>query len=221
MAAGKLRAVVCTSSLDLGVDWGDVDLVINVGAPKGCIAAAAADRPLQPPARRAVARPCWCRPTASRCWNAAPRSTRSPRTRRTRRRCAPARSTCWRSTFSGARLRRAVSSPTSCIAEVRTAAPYARARARGFRRRGRFRRHRRLRAEGLRALRQDPAGQGRPLAHHASARGAALPHECRHHRRSRHAEGAAGALARERRGIGPSRAAAGCSARSRNISSRR
>ncbi|HZS64231.1 MAG TPA: ligase-associated DNA damage response DEXH box helicase [Xanthobacteraceae bacterium] len=35
MAAGRLRAVVCTSSLDLGVDWGDVDLVINVGAPKG------------------------------------------------------------------------------------------------------------------------------------------------------------------------------------------
>ncbi len=35
MAEGKLRAVVCTSSLDLGVDWGDVDLVINVGAPKG------------------------------------------------------------------------------------------------------------------------------------------------------------------------------------------
>jgi ATP-dependent Lhr-like helicase len=35
MTAGKLRAVVCTSSLDLGVDWGDIDLVINVGAPKG------------------------------------------------------------------------------------------------------------------------------------------------------------------------------------------
>jgi ATP-dependent Lhr-like helicase len=35
MAAGKLRAVVATSSLDLGIDWGDVDLVINVGAPKG------------------------------------------------------------------------------------------------------------------------------------------------------------------------------------------
>jgi ATP-dependent Lhr-like helicase len=35
MSAGRLRAVVCTSSLDLGVDWGDVDLVINVGAPKG------------------------------------------------------------------------------------------------------------------------------------------------------------------------------------------
>jgi ATP-dependent Lhr-like helicase len=35
MAAGKLQGVVCTSSLDLGVDWGDVDLVVNVGAPKG------------------------------------------------------------------------------------------------------------------------------------------------------------------------------------------
>ena len=35
MASGRLRGVVCTSSLDLGVDWGDVDLVINIGAPKG------------------------------------------------------------------------------------------------------------------------------------------------------------------------------------------
>ncbi len=35
MAVGKLRGVVCTSSLDLGIDWGDIDLVITVGAPKG------------------------------------------------------------------------------------------------------------------------------------------------------------------------------------------
>jgi ATP-dependent Lhr-like helicase len=35
MAAGRLRAVIATSSLDLGIDWGDIDLVINVGAPKG------------------------------------------------------------------------------------------------------------------------------------------------------------------------------------------
>lgn len=35
MVAGKLKAVVATSTLDLGIDWGDVDLVVNVGAPKG------------------------------------------------------------------------------------------------------------------------------------------------------------------------------------------
>ena len=34
MAEGRLRAIVCTGSLDLGIDWGDVDLVIQVGAPK-------------------------------------------------------------------------------------------------------------------------------------------------------------------------------------------
>ncbi|MCC7280947.1 MAG: ligase-associated DNA damage response DEXH box helicase [Acetobacteraceae bacterium] len=35
MAAGSLRAVVATSSLDLGIDWAGVDLVVQVGAPKG------------------------------------------------------------------------------------------------------------------------------------------------------------------------------------------
>jgi len=35
VADGRLRALVCTASLDLGVDWGDVDLVIQMGAPKG------------------------------------------------------------------------------------------------------------------------------------------------------------------------------------------
>lgn len=34
MLAGALRAIVCTGTLDLGLDWGDVDLVIQVGAPK-------------------------------------------------------------------------------------------------------------------------------------------------------------------------------------------
>ncbi|MEN8739840.1 MAG: ligase-associated DNA damage response DEXH box helicase [Phaeobacter gallaeciensis] len=34
MVAGELRAVVCTGSLDLGIDWGNVDLVIQIGAPK-------------------------------------------------------------------------------------------------------------------------------------------------------------------------------------------
>ncbi len=35
MAGGRLRALVATASLDLGVDWGDVDCVIQMGAPKG------------------------------------------------------------------------------------------------------------------------------------------------------------------------------------------
>jgi ATP-dependent Lhr-like helicase len=34
MVRGDLRAIVCTGSLDLGIDWGDVDLVIQIGAPK-------------------------------------------------------------------------------------------------------------------------------------------------------------------------------------------
>lgn len=35
MAEGKLRGLVATASLDLGIDWGDVDLVVQMGAPKG------------------------------------------------------------------------------------------------------------------------------------------------------------------------------------------
>ncbi|MCW2390107.1 ATP-dependent Lhr-like helicase [Sphingobium sp. B11D3B] len=35
MAAGKLRGLVATASLDLGIDWGDIDCVIQMGAPKG------------------------------------------------------------------------------------------------------------------------------------------------------------------------------------------
>lgn len=35
MTEGVMRAVICTSTLDLGIDWGAVDLVIQLGAPKG------------------------------------------------------------------------------------------------------------------------------------------------------------------------------------------
>ncbi len=34
MVRGDLKAIVCTGTLDLGIDWGDVDLIIQVGAPK-------------------------------------------------------------------------------------------------------------------------------------------------------------------------------------------
>ncbi|PZP56872.1 MAG: ligase-associated DNA damage response DEXH box helicase [Micavibrio aeruginosavorus] len=35
MAQGLLNCVVATSSLDLGLDWAEVDLVLQIGAPKG------------------------------------------------------------------------------------------------------------------------------------------------------------------------------------------
>jgi len=35
MAEGRIRALVATASLDLGIDWGDIDLVVQMGAPKG------------------------------------------------------------------------------------------------------------------------------------------------------------------------------------------
>jgi len=35
MARGELRALVATASLDLGIDWGDIDCVVQMGAPKG------------------------------------------------------------------------------------------------------------------------------------------------------------------------------------------
>ena len=35
MSLGTIDCVVATSSLDLGIDWGDVDLVVQIGSPKG------------------------------------------------------------------------------------------------------------------------------------------------------------------------------------------
>jgi len=35
MAGSELDAIVATSSLDLGIDWADIQLVIQIGAPKG------------------------------------------------------------------------------------------------------------------------------------------------------------------------------------------
>ena len=69
MAAGTLQSVVATSSLELGIDWGDVDLVVQVGAPKGV------NRLMQRIGRanrfNEPSRAVLFRPTASRCWSRA------------------------------------------------------------------------------------------------------------------------------------------------------
>ena len=53
-ARASSRRWSAPSTLDLGIDWGDVDLVVNVGAPKGASPHHAAHRPLEPPHGRAL-----------------------------------------------------------------------------------------------------------------------------------------------------------------------
>ena len=114
MAQGRLRAVVCTSSLDLGIDWGDVDLVVNVGAPKG------ASRLTQRIGRanHRLDEPSRARAGAGQPVRGARMSRRDRRRRRrtprTLRRCAPARSTCSPSTCSARRAARR-SGPTNSM----------------------------------------------------------------------------------------------------------
>ena len=102
MAAGKLRGVVCTSSLDLGIDWGDIDLVINVGAPKGSSRLmqriGRANHRLDEPSRAVLDSRQSLRgagmPRRDRCDRGECAGHAAA--------CAPAGSTCWRSTCSAA-----------------------------------------------------------------------------------------------------------------------
>ena len=147
MAAGRLRAVVCTSSLDLGVDWGDVDLVINVGAPKGASrllqrigrANHRLDEPSEGvlvPANRFEVLECRAAidAIADNAQDTPAQRTGAPR----RAGAARARLRLRRAVPERRALRRSDDRRALCGAH-----------ARRFRRRGRFRRHRRLCAQSL------------------------------------------------------------------------
>ena len=123
MAAGRLRGLVATASLDLGIDWGDVDLVVQMGAPKGSSRLlqriGRANHRLDEPSK-ASSSPA----TASNISKRAPRSTRSTTASSIPRSSAPARSMCSPSISSAM----AVAAPfqqDELLAEVRSAAPYA------------------------------------------------------------------------------------------------
>ncbi len=73
---GRLRAVVCTSTLDLGIDWGDVDLVVQCRRAEGREPARRSASAAPTTASTSRRRRSSCRPTASRCWNAGRRSMR-------------------------------------------------------------------------------------------------------------------------------------------------
>jgi ATP-dependent Lhr-like helicase len=97
MVRGELRALVCTASLDLGVDWGDIDPSCRWARPRArraCSSGSAAPTTgSTSPARR-----CSCPATASNSSRRWRRPKRSPRANATARTFARGGSTCLRST---------------------------------------------------------------------------------------------------------------------------
>ena len=189
MVAGELRAIVATGSLDLGIDWGDVDLVVQVGAPKNVkrlvqrIGRAnhrynAPSRAVLVPANRFEVLECRAALDAVRA-----------RTTSTASRAAPARSTCSAST-SCSPPAPARSTPTRSSPRCAPPAPTARLARADFDACLDFC------ATGGYALRAYDRWQRlvrarRPLAAARPAPRPRHPHERRHHRRHRDAQGAA------------------------------
>ena len=161
MVAGELRAIVATGSLDLGIDWGDVDLVVQVGAPKNV--------------KRLVQRI----GRANHRYNAPSRAVLVPANRFEVLECRAALDAVRAHDLDGEprgpgpldvlcqhilldRLRRPVRRRRALRRGRARAGPYRGLAARGLRRLPRVLRHRRLRAPGLRPL--AAAGRSRTAA---------------------------------------------------------
>ena len=169
MAKGGLKAVVCTSSLDLGIDWGAVDLVVQIGAPKGVSRIlqriGRANHRLDQPSRALLVpgnrfEVLECLAAHRRDPRAHPRWRRAASGRARRAGPAPDRHRVLRAV----RRRQAVRGGAHRRSPMRTCG------APGLRRRARVRRDRRLRARRLRAL---PAPQARRRRAVAPCRSAA------------------------------------------------
>ena len=200
MAAGKLRAVVATSSLDLGIDWGDVDLVIQMGAPKGVSRLmqriGRANHRLDEPSRAMIAPANRFEVLESLAALEAVEARELDGD--------PPRPPCL-DVLAQHIVGCACAQPIDrdqLYEEVLTHAALPRAAAQGFRRHLRLRRHRRLCAGGLRALAPAEAAARRPLDAGLAPGGAAVPHECRHHRRAAADQGEAEARPHPGRGRG-------------------
>ncbi len=200
MATGGLRAVVCTSSLDLGIDWGDIDLVVQIGAPKG------AARLLQRIGR------------ANHRLDEPSRAALVPANRFEVLECIAAQDALAEDTLDGGQLFPggfdvlaqhvtgvACAGPFDADAlydEVRDAAPFADLARADFDAVLSLRRDRRLCARRLRPLPPPRARRRRAVAAARPEADPPVPDECRHHRRGAGDEGAARAGQGARRGRG-------------------
>ncbi len=201
MAAGELKAVVCTSTLDLGIDWGAVDLVINIGAPKGASRLTQrigrANHRLDEPSRALLVPS--NRFEVLECRAAVDAANEGAQDTAVAREGAL-------DVLVPAHPRHGLRRTFRCRRPLRRdhlGRALCRGRSDDLRSGAGLCRQRRLRARRLRSLRQDQANQGWAVARRQRAGGADLSDERRHHRRGDGAEGAprAGPRPPERRAL--------------------